>query len=469
MKNRFIKSILYSTSIAFILAFSSCSEEFLEIDPFQSVSLDGAIQTLDDYKAAVNGIYDQMQSSNYYGRYFILVPDVMSDDVKQNAQANRARDFSDYVANSLDGIANGMFNDIYTAINRANVIINADPEIPAAIEDDVNQLIGQAYALRGLAYFDAVRAFGQHYGFTSDNSHPGVPIVLEFDQNNRPARNTVAEVYAQVLSDLGEGIKLMQQSSTDKGRMTKEAAQAILARVHLYMGNWAQAEQNATDVINSTRFTLVGTDEYAASWEDGFSSESILSIVFRQDDDNGADALGRMYLVDGYGDYLPSQDVIDLIPEGDARLGVFKADPNLSGDLGSVRVNKYPNPAVQNNTPIVRLSEMYLIRAEARAMQNNEAGAQADVTVIRQRGLPTAAAVTASGDALLDEIENERRIELMFEGHRLWDLMRKKKGVFRTNCTNLICEIPYPNPRFILPIPQREIDANANMSQNPDY
>ncbi len=453
-----------------MLVFSSCGEDFLEIDPFQSVTLDGAIQTLDDYRAAVNGIYDGMQSSNYYGRYSILVPDVMSDDVKQNAQANRARDFSDYNANALDGIANGMFNSIYNVINRANLVINTETDLPAAVQAQKNQFVGQAYALRGLAYFDAVRLYAQHYGFTNDNSHPGVPIVLEFDQNNRPPRNTVAEVYAQILSDLNEGVKLMQSPSTDKARMSQEAAKAILARVHLYMGNWAEAEQNATDVINSNRFSLMTTDAYVASWDEQFSSESVFSIVFRQDDGNGADALGRMYLVDGYGDYLPSEDVLSLIPEGDVRNGVFKEDENLGGgDLGTLRVNKYPNPAVQNSTPVVRLSEMYLIRAEARAMQNKEADAQADVTVIRQRGLPTADAVTATGDALLDEIETEKRIELMFEGHRLWELMRKKKGVSRNNCTNIICEIPYPNDRFILPIPQREIDANANIAQNPGY
>lgn len=469
MKNIFLKSFLYPAAMTLLMLMASCSEDFLELQPSGAVDLDSAIKTLDDYKSAVNGIYSGLQSSNYYGRYFILVPDVMSDDVKQNAQANRARDFADYTANVQDGIASGMFNTIYNVINRANTVINANAEVPAAVENQKNQYVGEALALRALAHFDLVRIFAQHYGFTNDNGHPGISIVTSFDQDAKPGRNTVAQVYAQIETDLAEAVKFMTIAPATPGRMSKEAALALLARVNLYKGDWAKAEQYANDVISGGKYKLMTNGEYASSWSNQFSSESIFSIFFRADDDNGSDALGRMYIVEGYGDYLPSQDVVSLIPEGDARLAIFEEDPSLSGALGNIRVNKYPNPSVQNSTPIIRLSEMYLIRAEARAMQGKESDAQTDVTTIRQRGLPTAPAVTATGQALLDEIEKERRIELMFEGHRLWDLMRKKKGVFRTDCTGLTCEIPYPNDRFIAPIPQREIDANPNMAQNPGY
>ncbi len=463
------KYIIYPFVVIALLVASSCDEEFLELQPSGASDLNSAIQNIDGYRSAMNGVYSGLQSSNYYGRYFILVPDVMADDVKQNAQANRAREYSDYVGFSEHFIASGIFNTLYNVINRANTVINAETEVPAAVQGQKDQFRGEALAVRGLAHFDLVRIYGQHYGFTNDNSHLGVPIVTEFDQDAKPARSTVAQVYAQVISDLEQGVSLMNEVQSSAGRMSKEAAQALLARVHLYMGDWAKAEQLASSVINSGKYSLVATDQYVSGWSSQSTSESILSVFFRNDDDNGSDALGRMYIVEGYGDYLPSQDVIGLIPEGDVRLGVFKEDENLSGALGSVRMDKFPDPATQNSTPIVRLSEMYLIRAEARAMQNNDTGAQEDVTLIRQRGLPTADAVTATGEALLDEIATERRIELMFEGHRLWDLMRKKQGVSRTDCTNLICEIPYPNDRFILPIPQREIDANENMVQNSSY
>lgn len=451
-----------------ILSMFSCSKEFLELDPFQSVDLETAIQTIEDYQAAVLGTYSGMQSSNYYGRYFVLVPDVMSDNVKQNSQANRAQLFSDFSANANDGIASGMWNTIYNVIARANTVINAESDIPEAVRDDRDQLIGEAYAIRALAHFDLVRMFAQHYGFTASNDHAGVPIVTLFDKDSRPSRNTVAEVYNQIVADFTQAISLLNQ---DKGssRISENAAKALLARVYLYMGNYASAETLATEVIESGEYSLLSTENYVDAWSNGGSPETIFEISFSEVDDNGSDALGRMYIVEGYGDYLPAGDLLDLIPEGDVRWGLFKEDENLSGEYGTVRVDKYPNPSTQNNTPVIRLSEVYLIRAEARARTNDEEGAREDLDVIRMRALPSAEPTTAGGQELIDAILTERRIELMFEGQRLWDLMRTNQDLVRVNCTNSVCSVEYPDDRFIAPIPQAELDVNDNIIQNPGY
>lgn len=459
-----IKSLL----LVGLLTFFSCSKEFLELDPFQSVDLETAIETIEDYQAAVLGTYSGMQSSNYYGRYFVLVPDVMSDNVKQNSQANRAQLYSDFATNATDGIASGMWNTIYNTIARANTVINAESDIPDAVRDDRDQLIGEAYAIRALGHFDLVRMYAQHYGYTDSNNHPGVPVVTVFDKDSRPARNTVAEVYDQVVSDLTQAISLLNQDP-GSARISETAAKALLARVYLYMGNYSGAASMATEVIESGDYSLLSTDNYVDAWSSGSSPETIFQIAFNEVDNNGSDALGRMYIVEGYGDYLPAGDLLDLIPEGDVRWGLFKEDENLSGEYGTVRVDKYPNPSVQDNTPVIRLSEMYLIRAEARARTNDEAGAIADLDAIRMRALPSAAPTTASGQELIDAILTERRIELMFEGQRLWDLMRTKQDLVRTNCTNSTCMVTYPDDRFISPIPQAELDVNDNIEQNPGF
>lgn len=459
-----IKSLLL---VGFLSLFS-CSKEFLELEPFQSVDLETAIETIEDYQAAVLGTYSGMQSSNYYGRYFVLVPDVMSDNVKQNSQANRAQLFSDFATNATDGIAAGMWNTIYNVIARANTVINAESDIPAAVQDDRDQLIGEAYAIRALAHFDLVRMFAQHYGYTDANSHEGIPIVTVFDKDSRPSRNTVAEVYSQVVSDFMQAISLLNQDP-GSARISETAAKALLARVYLYMGNYSSAETLATEVIESGDYSLLSTDNYVDAWSSGNSSETMFEIAFSEVDNNGSDALGRMYIVEGYGDYLPAGDLLDLIPDDDVRWGLFKTDENLSGEYGTVRVDKYPNPSVQNNTPVIRLSEVYLIRAEARARTNDEAGAIADLDIIRMRALPDAAPTTASGQDLIDAILTERRIELMFEGQRLWDLMRTKQDLIRDNCTNSTCRVDYPDDRFIAPIPQAELDVNENMTQNPGF
>ena len=468
MKNVKIKSLFLAFSLTWFT--QACDEELLNLEPFQSIDLETAISTVQDYKAAILGTYSGLQSSNYYGRYFVLVPDVMSDNVKQNAQANRAALFSDFEANATDPIARDMWSVMYNTIARANTIINAETEVPDAVKVEKDQYLGEAYAIRGLAHFDLVRMFAQHYGFSNGNSHTGVPVVTVFDKDARPGRNTVAEVYDQVVNDLTTAIGLLNQDPKTSARISKNAAKALLSRVYLYMGNYAQAEQLASEVIESKKYNLLSNANYLDAWPGRNSSESIFEVSFNEVDNNGSDALGRMYIVEGYGDYLPAGDLLELIPEGDVRLGLFKTDKNLSGVYGTVRVNKYPDPNVQNSTPVIRLSEVYLIRAEARArLGTNISGAQEDLDAIRKRGLPSAESTTATGQDLIDAILQERRIELMFEGQRLWDLMRTKQGVERINCTNSTCILAYPNDKFISPVPQAELDANENMSQNPGY
>lgn len=442
----------------------------MELTPQQSVANEDALTTLDDYKSSITGVYNGISSANYYGRYFYLVPDVMADDVKQHPSANRAKDYAEYSAVVGDGIAGGMWNQMYSSINASNAIINAEVDLPAGVIAEKNHIVGEAMALRGLIYFDLVRMFAQHYTFTSDASHLGVPVVLEFDQSNEPSRNSVREVYDQVVSDMTAAINLLDDNprSGTTSSISKSATQALLARVYLYRGDYANAEAMASTVINSGRYSLVSNANYNNAWVADFSAESIFEINMTENDNRGSNALGRMYIVEGYGDYLPSNDLVSLIPGDDVRADWFASDVFLTGDYAPFRMVKYPSVAGTNNTKVIRLSEMFLIRAEARAQQGNNA-AQADLDLIRQRAQPAAAAVTATGAALIDEVLLERRKELAFEGQRLWDLMRYKQDVVRTNCTSPICTITYPNNRVILPIPEAELDANPNIEPNPGY
>ena len=460
--------------IAVLMTFAmlSCSDEFLELTTQQSVANEFALTNLSDFQSSITAVYNAMSSSNYYGRYFFLVPDVMSDDVKQNSQANRVKEYAEYVANVSNGTAAALWEDMYEAINACNTLINSDVTVPDGVVAERDHIIAEAYALRGIVYFDMVRMFAQHYTFTAGAGHLGVPIVLEFDVNAEPSRNTVAEVYSQAISDMLAGIAGMDASSRsgDSNTISPMAVKGLLSRVYLYMEDWTNAEAMATDVISNGGYSLVDNAGYVASWSNDNSSESLFEISMTTTDNRGSDALGRMYMVEGYGDYLPSDDVVSLIPVGDARLGVFKADPVLTGNFGPIRMNKYPTVTSEDNTKVMRLSEVYLIRAEARSETGNDTGAQADVDMIRQRGLPAAAAVTATGQALKDEIALERRIELCFEGQRLWDLMRKKQDMVRVQCTSPeTCSVSYPDDRFIMPIPEDELDANPNIEPNPGY
>lgn len=466
-----------------IVTVSSCGKEFLELQPQQSVSDDVFLANINDFETAGIGLHNQLQNSDWYGRYIVLVPDVMGEDVKQNASANRAKEWAEYNGNETDFIPLEFWAEMYEGINIANSIINRDFTPPAEVQDRYNQVLGQAYAIRGMAHFDLVRIFGQHYTYTNDASHLGIPIVTEYDVESKPPRNTVAEVYQQVISDLQQGISLMTIDPANAGYMSREGAQAILSRVYLYMEDWANAEAQATAVINSPRgFSLVANADYPTMFYDGNSSEAIFEIVMTLPDNNGSDHIGGMYKETGYGDYLPSQtlyNLYDTLNTDDVRgkFPMFITDPNLSGAYGTTRVNKWPSTGANiatDNISIIRLSEVYLNRAEARARQGgDDANARADANMlINLRTNGTNALTTETGQALIDAILLERRRELAFEGHRVWDATRNKTGIDRSaDCTSIICSIPYPDDRFILPIPQDERSANPQIAdqQNPGY
>lgn len=451
---------------------TSCTESFLDLNPQQAVSDQEALTNINDFESSVTGIYNDLQSPDYYGRYFFVIPDVMADDVKQNSQANRAKDYAEHVANVADRDARAMWTLMYRAINAANAIINSEITVPESVKSKQNHIIGEAKVLRGLIYFDLVRLFAQHYTFTSDAGHPGVPLVLVFDPQNKPARNTVKEVYDQVIADMSDGISLMNETSRtgNSNTLSSIAAKALLSRVYQYKEDWNNAEKLATEVINSGKYSLESNASYPDLWLVDNRPEHIFSVSMTEADNAGNNALGNMYLARGYGDYLPSDDVIGLYLPGDARLNVFKIDPLLSGDYAPYRMEKYADTRGWDDIKVMRLAEVYLIRAEARAaIGANIQGAQSDLDLIRKRGLPSATPTSASGEALKMAIRTERRIELCFEGQRLWDLMRYKQDIERIQCTANICSINYGSNTVVLPIPQYELDANPNMEPNPGY
>jgi hypothetical protein len=453
------------------LFYASCSKSYLELTPQQSVSDEKALLNFEDLNSTITGIYNQISLSPYYGRYMFAIPDVMADDVKQNAQANRIRDYAEHVVNKSDADASNLWTGMYSAINSANNIINSDIKVTESIQSEKDNIMGEAYALRGLVYFDLVRLFAQSYTFTADASHPGVPLILDFDPTRKPERNTVREVYDQIIADMTKAISLMKSTSRSKNSNTlsSTSVKALLSRVYLYKEDWANAEAMATSVIDAG-YSLVPNGSYLNLWTTDNSTESIFEISMTPSDNRGSNSLAGLYIKEIYGDYLPSKDVVDLYDTSDARLKVFKTDPLLAGAYAPYRMNKYPDVNGYDNIKVIRLAEIYLIRAEARAnIGTNIAGAQQDLDIVRNRALPSALPTTETGQALKDKIMLERRLELCFEGQRLWDLMRKKKDIIRYQCTAVKCQIPYGDGSNVLPIPQVETDTNPNISQNPGY
>ena len=474
---------IYKLVIALpLVVFSvSCGEDFLELDPILQVPVEDYLTNVDDFHAAINGAYDQMQLPDYYGRYFLLIPDIMGEDIKQNASANRGKEWAEYngAPTTNQNEHREFWAEIYEIINMANQMINSDFEPLPDRKEEFDNIIGQAYAVRALAHFDLVRLFAQTYVFTPGATHPGVPIVTEFDREARPARNTVAEVYDQVISDFERALTLLTETPSTTGVFSAEAVQALLSRVYLYMERYDDAEDLASAVIDSGRFELVDRDKYAAQFLDGRSSESIFEMVFNLVDNPGADHLGGMYKRSGYGDYLPSRQLFALFEDDDIRGTLFVDDDRLDdgiyadADGEGKRVYKYPSEGeiiATDNLPVIRLSEVILNRAEARAKTGNDVGALADLNLIRERA-GVSELDGLSGQVLVDAILEERRRELFAEGHRIFDITRNRLDVVRTDCTapGEACTITFPNNRFILPLPQEETDVNKVIGQAPGY
>ncbi|UZR94604.1 RagB/SusD family nutrient uptake outer membrane protein [Chondrinema litorale] len=468
-----MKKLYISSLFAILMLFTtSCGEDFLESTPEQYIFEEDFLLSYTDFDVAIVGAYNQMQSASWYGRYLPLVADVMGEDVKQNSSANRASEWAEYNGSPQDFIPEDFWAILYEEINITNRIINSSFEPIESLTTDFDQIVGEAHAIRALAYFDLVRIFSQHYTYTPDASHNGVPIVLEFDSEAKPARNTVAEVYTQIISDFEQAISLMSITPSTSGTFSEAAVQALLSRVYLYMEDYEMTESYASQVISNGDYSLVSANDYPSQFFEGNSSEAILEIVYSTVDNPGSDHLGGMYKATGYGDYLPSEDLLNLMDDNDVRKTLFLEDEDLGGIYGNIRVNKYPSSGAEigtDNIPVIRLSEVYLNRAEARAKSGDDTGAQEDLNIIRQRGNPEAAAVIVTGTALITEILNERRVELCFEGHRIFDITRNQLDMVRNDCTSSVCEVNYPNDRFILAIPIEETDVNINMIQNDGY
>lgn len=464
LKNAKIAAVLPMILVAF-----ACDD--LALEPHASVSNDAYFEQIGDFRAAIVGVYDQISIADYYGRSIHLMSDIMGDDVKQAGSANRYQEFADFEGQVVTGhgYETELWAEGYEGINMLNMMIAAEFEAPGGVAAEFDQIMGEAYALRGLIYFDLVRMYAQHYTFTAGATHPGVPIILEPDVTALPSRATVAEVYSQAISDLTMGMSMMNQVRDGAFMMSDGAAQALLSRIYLYMEDWTNAASMASAVISSGGYALVEGQAYIDQFKTGGSSEAIFEMQSTDTDNRGSNSLGGMYRASGYGDYLPTTSLLALIPAGDVRENMFALDPLLTGAYAAHRVDKWPTPSNTDNIPIIRLSEVYLNRAEAYARSGNSGGAQADLNMIRQRGLSSAPAVTATGQALLDEIAIERRIELGYEGHRIHDLMRNKMDISRVDVTGDVAFMAYPCNFCILPIPQAETEANPNITQNTAY
>ena len=459
-----------------IALFASSCNDFLVKEPILSQSTEITLSTFDGLNSAIAGAYGPLAGETWYGPNFVFYTEMGSGNGKKPSEGDfdSGRMAEAYNLNYNPSSTSGLWGYGYFVISAANnVLANLEgkesSEVTAA---DINNLKAEALFLRALSHFDMVRLYAQPYGYAPNG--PGVPVVLATDPAAMPARNTVAETYEQIVADLTEAENIIADDYKREGvadykaAVTKPAIQALLSRVYLYMENWTKAAEYATKVIDNPAFSIWTADEYADAWKANVGTSEVIFEVFG-DQTNDYDAYWTspswMSTPGGYADCGTSTDLVNLYEADDVR-NQWLQDPGYPHLYWTI---KYAGKGVAtpdvNNTVVLRLSEMYLNRAEA--VVNGASGdAVADLNVIT--AARNATPYTSVGK---EDVYTERRKELAWEGHLWFDLSRWGKGITRVDYigdpTNQ--NVAAHSYKFAFPIPKREIDVNENLVQNEGY
>ena len=452
------------------LLITSCSKDFITKNPADSINQGDALNDEASLRAALNGVYSALRPSTLFGRDLPVIGDVQADNAFiETKNSGRYLPQFQYSVTAVDATASEIWSQAYTAIMRANRIIDAD-----VTGGDVASIKASAYALRALMYFKLVNLYARPY--TEDTSALGVPIVLHYNPYDLPARSSVGTVYNQIVSDY-QAAFANAGDYTSSVYLSKYAIEGLLAKAYLYMGDYTNAKNAAVDVINNGPFTLVTNANYDAYWSNPAPRTDAVETLFEVDADvinnNGFDDLAGIY-INGYQDIYASKQIYDLYSNTDVRKTVLIEGTTKLGN-SAILVNKYPNAQNddRDNIKVMRLSEVYLIAAEASARLGNDTDAKMYLNTLMAQRDPSLT-YTSSGSQLINDIITERRKELAFEGDRLFDLNRLMLPVVReANAGSLPADltIPFDDTRRIYPIPQDELQANPNLAteQNPGY
>jgi hypothetical protein len=477
-----MKKISIYTMALSSLMLGSCGKDFLKRVPATQIATSEAFQTANDVQSALNGVYANMRGDALYGRDWPIIGDVMSDNAYIEVRnSGRYLPQWQYTVTVTDATVSEDWSGAYNAILECNNIIDAKISgLSATDQATVTQLTAQAYALRGLLYLNLVNFYATPY--TKDSSAMGVPLILHYDPFLYPARNSVGEIFTQIVSDLKAGLA-NAPAYVNSITLSKYSIEGLLARAYMFMGDYTDAETAAVDVINSSGFTLVSPANWLSFWQNSAVQTDATEVMFEIDcnilENNSTGDLGGFYF-EGYQDAYCSQQLYSLYTPTDVRRSVIDSGFTKSGAAAFV-VEKFPNynNADKDNLKVIRLADVYLMAAEA-AVTSSPTTAQGYLNSLRGQRDPAAPLVTATGAALLDTIILERRKELAFEGDRLWTLQRlgwdvdrggNNPGALPAGPSNVNLTVPFTDYRRLAPIPESETQVNPNIApqQNPGY
>ncbi len=468
MKNKYIFLIV-------LISLATSCNVLDQVSPVQVATLK-VFTNVAGAESALIGMYSSMQSNYYYGGYYPLLADIYSDVSKAGGFNVTALDeISSYHVTTANLLVQNMYVAIYYTIATANGIIANVPGIKDVTftQTQRDSIRGQAYAIRGMAHFDLLRMFGEHWNMASTY---GVPVVTTIqNQNSVVPRSTVAQTYAAIISDLQQAYNLIPKSKPYLNQyVNPDAVQALLARVYLYQRDYPHAIAAADSVIKDGSYSLLGSYNFTQIYSTKLSNESVFELVFNVQNQSA------------YNSYTFSRTqalITEVLFLADSTMNTFftKRPNDLRSQLVDFspttesnflpwgRTQKYRGEINKDNSAyLIRMAEVYLIRAEAGAANGDLTSGLADLNSVRtSRGLPAFAnadiATTYNGDftaAVLDE----RFAELNFEGHRMFDLARTQRRAL------ILKGAGVDDFTDIFPVPNRELIATkGTVVQNPGY
>jgi hypothetical protein len=479
--------ITYVITVAFFTIFLSCKKDFLNKVSDRSTLIRQEyvtdLKTTEDY---LNGIYVRLSTFLYTG-YQVIYADLIADNIKpviassgttpmllhyKWAQlADESAPVSNFGTSTVKN-SNGTSYTSYQLALSCNFVLEKADEYKNQDPDKANIMKGQAYAIRALVYFSLANMFAQPYQFTPDASHPGVALVLSSDWTAPvKRRNTVSEVYKQLITDLKEAIRLLPLNTTTTLTMNRNAAKALLARVYLFKSDYASAKQLATEVI---RDVPIMTTNYPSKLFTPEETEALFQLPPGTRTNNGYSTTFANYYFRSRIQFRATSDIVALLTENPSDL----RSSWVTASSANWNITKYPSAATTDPTTdkanayyqtVLRSSEMSLTAAECYAKLNNDDSARFYLNTIQSRAQSHITESTVTGSSLLDTIYAERRKELAFEGLRMFDLLRWKKGVSRNDETDpTVKSLPFPSPKAIAPIPLRDVTV-LGLAQNDEY
>lgn len=478
-------SYIAIVSAASTLLFGAC--DFLNIERIGKSDIPTHYTEPSTINLSMLGVYSLL--TDYYKAEFIRYPEVAGDMMYMSPLVTDNMRFQYNFLSKPDSeqetaAVGYIWKSVLKALSDINMLLYYIPDVEKNYPNEKEYLEfirAEGLFARALVIFDLNRCYAQPYNYTADASHLGVPALTHVPAAAEPVlRNTSKQTYARITDDLNEAIGIFSSIKTDYRQSTLNdrsrfasltACEALLARVYLYMDNFPKAEEYASKVI--AKVPLTPFDKYQSIFDGNTSLGANDESVFKLSGNQAGHSLYSFYNAAGNPKFYAADTLVNMMDNGDVRKGMitnfsyrstmkyYTADPN--------------NDNIYYDIQVMRASEMYLIRAEAICQQGvrlDEAAADVKAIVARAHGIGVdqVKLTYSDRDQLLDLVEIERIKELCFEGHRFFDIVRRKHNLVREAATNsTVHRMDYPNDRFVLPIPFIERQSNPAIQQNPGY